>query len=159
MKLNTKSSYAKACKFSLWPRPLISTGNEQFIAVCDVIESEFSDKEKNNFNSWEKNTLILLYRTYETLTELFPGLANLAKKGIKKTKVMNAFAKISFKDLKDPKYEIPQFKTEHVEVQSSDKKTEKSQTEPVKSQRLVKIGNSKSTIFTIKTLALSPLKR
>ena len=159
MRLNTKSSYAKSCKFSVWPRPLMSTGNEQFIAVCDVVDPELSEKEREVYSTWEKKTMILVYRTFETLTELFPGLANLAKKGVEKTKLMTAFGKISFKDLQDPKYEIPQFKTE-TEVLSTVKKTEKSsRTDPIKSHRSGKIGSSKSTIFSIKTLQISPLKQ
>lgn len=143
MKLGTQGSYSKQSKFSMWPRPLISAGREQLVAVCDVVEKGINgESQEDPTKTWNKTTVILIYRIFESLAILLPGIGSLLKKGFDRGKVMNAFSKISFEDLKNPDYDIPHFKQEDFGASKTGKKSNAPISEKTKGKE------SKSTLTT-----------
>lgn len=72
---------------------LVSAKTDQ---IC-VVGSYANDPDK---------TTILIYKTFENLINLYPGLSNLYRKGIERTKICNIFPKLSMQELKNKELEI-----------------------------------------------------
>ena len=77
---------------------------EQF---CILVEDVHEEGEPVITNPYLKPTNVGIYRILENLIAIFPGLSNVVKKGLDKTRAMFTFSKLSMKELKDPNYEIP----------------------------------------------------
>lgn len=70
--------------------------------LCIVV-----NQASNSAESFPKNGGILIYRVFDNLLHIFPGLANLSRRGVAKEKLLNAFQRMSLEDLRNPQFEIP----------------------------------------------------
>ncbi|CAD8080393.1 unnamed protein product [Paramecium sonneborni] len=52
-------------------------------------------------------TTLQIFKIFDNLVNIFPGLANIYRKGIEKDKVMNLFEKIPKNELQNPQFDIP----------------------------------------------------
>lgn len=82
---------------------------EQLCILVDENDpkSNKDDELSSTSQSWNKKKCILIYRILDNLMATFPGLANIVKKGIEKSKAMIAFSKLSTADLNNPNFEVP----------------------------------------------------
>jgi WD40 repeat protein len=104
----------KNVSFMMSPSPLLNAGKEQLCILVDENdaksnrgESQENDDFSNTSQSWNKKKCILIYRILDNLMATFPGLANIVKKGIEKSKAMIAFSKLSTAELNNPNFEVP----------------------------------------------------
>jgi len=100
----------KNISFMMTPMPLLNAGKEQLCILVD--ENDVKNKEQeeelsSTSQSWNKKKCILIYRILDNLMATFPGLANIVKKGIEKSKAMIAFSKLSTAELNNPNFEVP----------------------------------------------------
>lgn len=91
----------------LWPKPLISAQKDQICILVNLLppQSDIPFDEK----TFQKNTRLLIFRTFENLLQIYPALSNLSRKGVSKDKILNAFSKLTYLSLKDEKFDIPVF--------------------------------------------------
>lgn len=54
-----------------------------------------------------KNTNISIFRVYDILINIFPGLASVSRRGIERDKLLNLFGHLSIEDLNNPSFEVP----------------------------------------------------
>lgn len=74
------------------------------IVTSEVVKNE-SDQD------WNKKGCILIYRILDNIIATYPGLANLIKRGIEKSKAIIAFSKLNLADLNNPDFEISLLET------------------------------------------------
>ena len=91
----------------LWPQPLISAQKDQICILVNLLPAE-SDRAFDE-KTFQKNTRLLIFRTFENLLQIYPALSNLSRKGVSKDKILNAFSKLTYDSLKDEKFDIPVF--------------------------------------------------
>ncbi len=48
-----------------------------------------------------------IFRVFDALINLFPGLSSVLRRGVDRDKIVNLFSRISMKELRDPAFEIP----------------------------------------------------
>lgn len=116
----------------LWPKPLISVQKDQICILVNLLpsQSDLTFDEK----TFQKNTRLLIFRTFENLLQIYPALSNLTRKGVSKDKIMNAFSKLTYNLLKDEKFDIPVFLNE---TKNNNLYTKSS----MKQSNLIKINN------------------
>jgi len=100
------------------PNPVVDIGREQFCILAENDEppitgqsEPYTQKTQESDVSGAKQNRhhhILIYRIYENLLSIFPGLSNIVKRGFDRGKALNAFAKMKLDELYNPEYEIPQ---------------------------------------------------
>ncbi|CAD8133394.1 unnamed protein product [Paramecium pentaurelia] len=54
-----------------------------------------------------KQTTLQIFKIFDNLVNLFPGLANIYRKGVNKEKIMNLFQRINKSELQNTSFEIP----------------------------------------------------
>lgn len=100
---------------------LCDEGKTKFIAetlsvVSETIlvkrEEELTPEEKemlakNTKQPWRRTSQVQMFRLFENLIGLFEGLANVYRRGIDKTKVVNLFSNLDSNQLNDKQFEIP----------------------------------------------------
>lgn len=78
---------------------------EQFVLVVN----QFDQDDKNcQLNEFKKNGSLLIFRVFDNLLHVYPGLSNLYRKGVSRDNLQNAFLRMSLADLKNPNFEIPE---------------------------------------------------
>ncbi|EAR92680.2 WD domain, G-beta repeat protein (macronuclear) [Tetrahymena thermophila SB210] len=89
--------------------PPFDKEEEKQIQECGEIERIALKKQiiDQKVKNYDKNTNISIFRVYDILINIFPGLANVSRKGIDRDKLINLFGHLSIEDLNNPSFEIP----------------------------------------------------
>ena len=106
------------------------------------------EEEQGELTPNNRHGYLLIYRIFENLTVNFPGLANLIRRGLEKSKAFNAFGNMSMEDLLNPNYEIPAIGGIATEVPSTSKGGLKSQYHSQKSS-LKGLSHASSSLSNI----------
>ncbi|CAD8069736.1 unnamed protein product [Paramecium primaurelia] len=77
---------------------------EKPIVACfknEILISAFTKMDST------KQTTLQIFKIFDNLVNLFPGLANIYRKGVNKEKIMNLFQRINKSELQNTSFEIP----------------------------------------------------
>ncbi|CAK80013.1 unnamed protein product (macronuclear) [Paramecium tetraurelia] len=77
---------------------------EQPIVAC--FKNEILVSASNKLDQ-TKQTTLQIFKIFDNLVNLFPGLANIYRKGVSKDKIMNLFQRINKFELQNTSFEIP----------------------------------------------------
>lgn len=95
----------KVFKYS--PISQIDNSNRQFLLNSALMSAKYDQIcVVATYDNDVNKTTILIYKTFENLINLYPGLSNLYRKGMERSKICNAFPRFTMTELKNKELEI-----------------------------------------------------
>jgi len=107
---NLRSSAGTFFLTLLWTLPKVNFELnilDQLCIVCVVNKDKKNLEDNLDNNTWNKNTNVQIFRIFDGLINIFPGLSNVFRRGVERDKIVNLYSRITFKELKDSAFEIP----------------------------------------------------